>query len=92
MKLSLGGKNFELKPLNLNDWVKIEDSGINLDDAMKGKIKFKDLRTIAFVALHKVDNSIDENWVGENIALDDMGVITKIINFISPKGSAKDGK
>lgn len=88
MRLKIGGKEFELKPLNLNDWIEAEDLGIDMARLRREDIRFRDLRALAFVAVKKVDSTITLEWIGENLGLDDMEVIKDLTNFISPKGTA----
>lgn len=90
MRLSIGGKDFDLKPLTLNDWIKAEDMGLDVSRLQKQDVKFKDLRTLAFVAVNKVDADVTLEWVGENICLEDMEVLVQLTNFIKPKAAAAD--
>lgn len=85
MRLVLGGKEFELKPLTLNDWIEAEDLGLDMKRLQRAEAKFKDMRLLAFIAIKKVDPTITIDWVGEAITLDNMEVLTQVSNFISPK-------
>lgn len=88
MRLEFGGKVFDLKPLSLNDWIEAEDMGLEqkrLQD--KENVRFRDLRTLAYIAIKKVDPVVTLEWVGENISLDNMEVLNQLINFIGGKGS-----
>lgn len=85
MRLTLGNKEFELKLLTLNDWIRAEDLGLDMERLRtKEKIKLKDIRTLVYVSLSKCDNSITPEWVGENISLDNMETFNQIVNFIKP--------
>ena len=46
MRLTLGGKEFELKSLTLNDWIKAEDLGLDIKRLQNQEIKLKDVRTL----------------------------------------------
>lgn len=91
MKVKIGDKEFDLKPFTLNDWIKLEDMGVEINEMGKGKINFKNMRDIVYCALYKVDNSVEKEWVGENLQLNSKEM-TDIVNFISPKESAKEGQ
>lgn len=85
MRLTLGGKEFELKLLTLNDWIRAEDLGLDMERLRtKEKIKLKDIRTLVYISLSKCDNSITPEWVGENISFDNMEIFNQIVNFIKP--------
>lgn len=86
-RLEFGGKEFELKPLTLNDWIEAEDLGLDITRLQKKDVKIRDMRTLVYVALHKADPTVAIEWVGENLALDNMEVFNKIVGFIMPKGS-----
>jgi len=84
MRLTLGGKEFELKSLTLNDWIKAEDLGLDIKRLQNQEIKLKDVRTLTYIALVKCDNSITPEWVGDNLSIDNMEVFKTITNFIRP--------
>jgi len=89
MKVKVGEKEFLLKTLKLNDWVVAEEKGLDIGRLQRGDFKLKDLRVLCFIALHCVDPEITEEWVGDNITLEDMTLTDKIVNFIMPKGAKK---
>lgn len=91
MRFEIGGKEFELKPLTLNDWILAEDKGLDMTRLQTGKVTMRDLRTLCFIAIHRVDPEVTEEWIGENISLDDSDLVNSIINFISPK-EVQEGK
>jgi len=88
MKIKLGGEEFELKSLTLNDWCKLEEQGIDLDKFNKGVTpSMKDIRALAYVAISKVSDKTLE-WVGDNIdPMKDAEIFKDIIDFISAKES-----
>lgn len=91
MKLTFGGKDFELKDLTLNDWIKAEDLGLKLSKLSKLKddpeaLSMKDIRTFVFIVLSRADATITDIWVGDNLSLDNMQeVMSAVGNFITPK-------
>ena len=84
MRLTLGGKEFELKSLTLNDWIKAEDLGLDIKRLQNQEIKLKDVRTLTYIVLVKCDSSITPEWIGENLSIDNMEVLKTITNFIRP--------
>jgi hypothetical protein len=89
MRLELGGKEFELKPLTLNDWIIAEDMGLDMMKLQKGNVRLRDMRTLCYIVLHRVDPEITEEWIGDKLSLDDMTLFNQIANFIMPKGSGQ---
>jgi len=87
MRLTLGGKEFELKSLTLNDWIKAEDLGLDIKRLQNQEIKLKDVRTLTYIVLVKCDSSITPEWIGENLSIDNMEVFKEITNFIKPAQS-----
>ena len=91
MRIEVGGKEFQLQELTLNDWVLGEDMGLEIERLQTGRVKLRDLRTLCFIALHRVDEKITEDWVGKNISFTDGSITDSIVNFIMPK-EVKKGK
>lgn len=88
VKVTVGGKEFILKTLTLNDWVKLENLGVSLSRLQKNEVKFSDMRAMVTVALQAAspeDKSVTETWVGDNIGIEDPAV-EAVINFITVKG------
>ena len=88
MRLTIADKEFDLKKFTLRDWVKLEERGLSMKALNKGEYGFKDIANIAVVALCKADPDITEDWVLDNLDLDNVEVMESIANFISPKGSS----
>ncbi len=85
MRLKFGGKEFDLKPLNLNDWIAAEDLGLDMQRMSKKEVKIRDMRTIVFVACKKAapeDVEVTEEWVGENLDFKNTEVFKQVQNFI----------
>lgn len=87
MIIKFAGKDYELKSLNMNDWIELEDNGFEVKKFQKGgEPSFKDMRLITWIALKKADAEIKLEYVGENIdPLKDAKIFGDIINFIVPK-------
>lgn len=82
MRLEFGGKEFELKSLNLNDLVECEDKGIDFQLMRKEQgISMRKVRTLLWIVLKKVDNTVTEEWVGTNMSLGTMEVFKDVVNF-----------
>lgn len=88
-RLMVGGKEFNLKPLSLNNWIEAEELGLDMGRLKKGNsVKLSDMRTIVYVALKRAapeDAEITLEWVGESLDLGDMDAFKVITNFIMPK-------
>jgi hypothetical protein len=93
MKLSFGGKDFELKTLCINDWIALEDKGIDLQELgqkdKNGQVKMnlKTVRSLVWLVLHRVDNTVTEEWVGENLdhtSPEFKAVMETVTSFLSP--------
>ena len=86
MRLKLGDREFDLKPLTLNDWIEGEDMGLDISRMGRKDVKLRDLRTIAYLAAKAAapeDESITPEWVGKQINLGDKEVFEQLQNFIS---------
>lgn len=88
MRLVLGGKEFDLKPLTLNDWIEAEDLGLDMRKLQRQETRLRDFLILAFVAVKKVDPTVTMQWVGEVISLDNMEVLAEVANFINLKGTS----
>ena len=87
MIIKFAGKDYELKSLNMNDWIELEDNGFDIKKFQKGgEPSFKDMRLIVWIALKKADPEITLEYVGEKLdPLRDVEVFTDIVNFIVAK-------
>lgn len=87
-RLTLGGKEFELKTFNLNDWIELQEKGVDFNKYKDGAVPpMKDLRTLVWVAVKKATPEITEEWIGEQLSTENMGeVVNAIVNFINPSG------
>jgi hypothetical protein len=90
MKIELGGESFNLESLSLNDWVKLEDLGVDITKFNKGiSPSMKDIRALMFIAISKVSEKTIE-WVGDNIdPMNDAELFKQVINFIAAKESSQ---
>lgn len=88
-RLTLGGREFELKTFNLNDWIELGEKGVDFNKYKDGTAPtMKDLRTLIWVAVKKVDPAVTEEWVGEVLTIDAMTeVVNTVVNFINPSGT-----
>ena len=93
-RLRVGNKDFDLKPLSLNDWIKAEELGLDMGRLQKKEgVKLSDMRTIVFVALRRAapdDAEVTLDWVGENLNLTDTSTFEVISNFIMPKAGGAE--
>jgi len=96
--LEFGGKEFHLKPLDLNDMIDGEEEhGLNMTALAQGKSKLRDIRTLFYLVINKAnpegEEPIDLKWVGAHIDLTDKDTLEGIINFIAPGGesASQDG-
>lgn len=91
MRIELGGESFDLKSLSLNDWVKLEELGVDIAKFNKGiSPSMKDIRALMFIAISKVSDKTIE-WVGDNIdPMNDAELFKQVINFIAAKESLQE--
>jgi len=88
MILKIGGKEFELKPFVLNDYIELKDNGVDFEELKKGQFEFKALRALIFQAVKRAGGDVPIEWVGDNITTDDIPKISEVIgNFFNPKES-----
>ena len=96
--LEFGGKEFHLKPLDLNDMIDGEEEhDLDMTALSQGKSKLKDIRTLFYLVINKAnpegEEAIDLKWVGANIDLTDKETLVGVINFIAPgEKSAEEEK
>ena len=86
--LEFGGKEFKLKPLDLNDLIDGEqEHGLDMAGISQGKNKLKDMRTMVYLVIKKANpegaEPIDMLWVGANIDLTDKETLEGVVNFIA---------
>jgi len=87
MKLELGGKEFDLKPITVNQLAQLEDMGLDIMTlGEKGKFKIKHIRQLLWVIISKEDKSITEEWIGDNIDMQRLvGISKELTSFLSVK-------
>ena len=64
MKVKLGEREFEVQPLTLGDWKKIEQKVGNINQ-MVSNPTFKQMSEILFYILHKADSSLTQEQVDD---------------------------
>ena len=88
--LKIGGKEFELKPLRMNDYIELKANGVDFEKLKTGKIEIEDLRALIYQAVKRAGagEEINLEWIGENIEMDEISEISEVIgNFFKPKES-----
>lgn len=93
--LKFGGREFHLKPLDLNDMIEGEEEhGMDMSALDQGKNKLKDLRTMFYLVIKKAvpegEEPVDIKWVGANIDLTDKKTLGAVANFIAPGGESTE--
>lgn len=90
MKIEIGGESIELQALTLNDWVKLEELGVDISKFNKGIApSMKDIRALMFIAISRVSDKTIE-WVGDHIdPMRDAELFKQVINFIAAKESGQ---
>ncbi len=88
MKLKLGGKEFEVKEMTLNQVAELENMGVNLMSFSKeGAFKMSFIRDIVYVLIKGQDAIVTLEWVGDQVTMANFGEVSaQITDFLAPKG------
>jgi len=82
MRIKFDGKDLEIKPLNLNQLIEVEEKCGSLQKAASsGAVPLKTVRFLAYVMIHPVLPDLTEEQIGEKL---DMDSITEIAKASSP--------
>lgn len=85
MDLKIGDKTFVLQDLNLNDYIEMEDAGLNLKKMQSGEVTIRDFRLLCYTLIHKVDKEVTIEWVGENMSINNTEVFKAVTQFFTEK-------
>ena len=92
--LEFGEREFQLKPLDLNDMIEGEDEhNLDMNKMSKGIARLRDIRTIFYLLMKKAvpegEEPIDVKWVGKHFNMRDKETIEAVTNFIAPGGESQ---
>jgi len=78
MKIKFDGKELEIKPLNLNQLIEVEEkhgSLVKFGDA----IPLRAVRFIAYMLIHPHIKELTEEQIGEKLDMETIGGIAKVV-------------